>query len=269
MLSFSQFEIDVIPTSMGDLELIFLGHGSLGIIFVGKTIYVDPFSRVADYSGFPSADMILITHEHSDHLDLEAIAHVRTEKTQIVLTKACDQQIAGGIVIQNGDRQIVCEIPIEAIAAYNIEHKRDNGQPFHPQGQGNGYILSLGDKHVYIAGDTENIPEMKDIQDIECAFLPMNLPYTMTPEMVASAAKTFRPHLLYPYHYGNTDISQLMDLFSAERHRSTHSQDGVKAKKTGRQPTGLHSHNHRLHADLWDSAIMAQNKSELLTAELT
>ncbi len=96
--------------------------------------------------------------------------------------------------------------------AYNIIHKRDNGQPFHPKGIGNGYIITFGDKRVYVAGDTENIPEMRDLRGIDIAFLPMNLPYTMTPEMVADAAKAFKPRILYPYHYGETDTSRLEDL---------------------------------------------------------
>ena len=119
--------------------------------------------------------------------------------------------------MKNGDMQIVQGIKIEAIPAYNIIHKRDNGQPFHPEGVGNGYILIFGDKRVYVAGDTENIPEMKILQGIDVAFLPMNLPYTMTPEMVTEAAKLFRPKILYPYHYGNTDTSKLVELLKGEQ----------------------------------------------------
>jgi len=119
--------------------------------------------------------------------------------------------------MKNGDVQIIQEIKFEAIPAYNIIHKRDNGQPFHPEGVGNGYILTFGDKRVYVAGDTENIPEMKTLQGIDVAFLPMNLPYTMTPEMVADAAKLFRPKILYPYHYGDTDTSKLVELLKDEQ----------------------------------------------------
>ena len=119
--------------------------------------------------------------------------------------------------MKNGDKQTVEGISVEAVPAYNLVHKRENGQPFHPQGQGNGYILTFGDKRVYIAGDTENIPEMKSLRNIDCAFLPMNIPYTMTPEMVADGAKAFRPRILYPYHYGDTDVSKLESLLSAEK----------------------------------------------------
>ena len=119
--------------------------------------------------------------------------------------------------MHNGDVRTVRGIQVEAVPAYNLVHKRDNGLPFHPKSIGNGYILTFGDKRVYIAADTENTPEMKALTDIDVAFLPMNLPYTMTPEMVADAAKAFRPKILYPYHYGNTDTSQLVDLLSDEK----------------------------------------------------
>jgi L-ascorbate metabolism protein UlaG (beta-lactamase superfamily) len=216
MATQEQFEIDVIPTSAGDLEITFLGHGSLMLAFNGKNIYIDPFSRVADYSKLPEADIVLITHEHGDHLDLQALASVRTERTAVVLTETCARQVAG-MVMQNGDVHTVKGVHVEAVPAYNLVHKRENGQPFHPKGIGNGYILTFGDKRVYVAGDTENIPEMKALQGIHCAFLPMNLPYTMTPEMVADAAKAFQPDILYPYHYGDTDTSKLEDLLREEK----------------------------------------------------
>ena len=114
--------------------------------------------------------------------------------------------------MNNGDVRSIEGLKIEAVAAYNIVHKRSDGTPFHPKGSGNGYIITFGDKKIYVAGDTENIPEMKDLKNIDVAFLPMNLPYTMTPEMVADAAKGFTPKILYPYHYGDTDPSRLAVL---------------------------------------------------------
>jgi L-ascorbate metabolism protein UlaG (beta-lactamase superfamily) len=212
-----KFETDVIPTSAGNLEITFLGHGSLMLAFKGQIIYVDPFSQVADYAQLPVADMILITHEHHDHLDLQALANIRREKTVVILTKTCAEQVKDGIVLQNGQARLVNDIPIEAVPAYNLVHKRENGQPFHPKGIGNGYVLTFGDKRLYIAGDTENIPEMKKLQNIACAFLPMNLPYTMTPEMVADAAQAFRPNILYPYHYGDTNTAILEELLKEDK----------------------------------------------------
>ena len=206
------FETDLIPTSGGDLRITFIGHGTLMFEFGGKVIHIDPWTRLADYTQLPKADMILITHEHRDHLDMTALEIIRTEKTVVVLTETCAKQVQGGIVLHNGDVKTVQGLEIQAVPAYNILHKRDNGQPFHPKGVGNGYVIALGDKKVYVAGDTENTPEMKALQAIDIAFLPMNVPYTMTPEMVADAAKAFKPKVLYPYHYGKTDTSKLLDL---------------------------------------------------------
>jgi L-ascorbate metabolism protein UlaG (beta-lactamase superfamily) len=118
--------------------------------------------------------------------------------------------------MKNGDEETINGIKIEAVPAYNIEHMRSPGVPYHPKGDGNGYIIAFGDKRVYIAGDTENTPELKALKDIDVAFLPMNLPYTMTPEMIADAAKALKPNILYPYHFGQTDTSQLKELLKEE-----------------------------------------------------
>jgi L-ascorbate metabolism protein UlaG (beta-lactamase superfamily) len=207
-----EFQTDIIKTSAGDLKITFIGHGTLMFNFGGKIIHVDPYSTQADYNILPKADLILVTHEHRDHLDLKALNMVRTEKTVVVLTETCAKQLQGGLVMMNGDVKTVEGFKIEAVPAYNIVHKRDTGQPFHPRGVGNGYIITFGDKRVYVAGDTENVPEMKGQKNIDIAFLPMNLPYTMTPEMVAEAAKAFKPKILYPYHFGETDTSKVVNL---------------------------------------------------------
>jgi L-ascorbate metabolism protein UlaG (beta-lactamase superfamily) len=210
-------EKDVIKTSVGDLEITFVGHGTL-LFTLGKTvIHVDPVSAEADYTKLPRADLILVTHEHGDHLDPAAVAAVRQEGTVILLTEKCAPSVSDSIVMKNGDTRAVGEVKIEAVPAYNLVHKRPTGDPFHPRGVGNGYILTFGDTRVYIAGDTENLPEMKQLRDIAIAFLPMNLPYTMTPEMVAEAARAFRPRILYPYHYGETDPEQLVRLLKEEK----------------------------------------------------
>jgi L-ascorbate metabolism protein UlaG (beta-lactamase superfamily) len=210
------FESDVITTSLGELKITFLGHGSLMFTLGEKIIHVDPYGKVADYSSLPKADLVLVTHEHHDHLDMDALGEIRTSKTKIIMTESCAQQVKGGIIMKNGEVRTVDGIHIEAVAAYNMVHKRDSGQPFHPKGVGNGYVLTFGDKRIYVAGDTENIPEMKNLRDIDVAFLPMNLPYTMTPEMVADAARSFHPRVLYPYHYGQSDTSRLEELLEGE-----------------------------------------------------
>ena len=211
------FETDTVGTSAGDLEITFIGHGSLMLTFGETVIQVDPYSKVADYSIFPEADLILLTHEHGDHLDLGALAQVRADHTDVVLTETCAGKVTGGIVMKNGDARTVRGIPIEAVPAYNLVHMRDSGEPFHPKGRGNGYLLTFGNTRVYIAGDTENTPEMKSLKGIDVAFLPVNLPYTMTPEMVADAARAFLPKILYPYHFGDTDTSRLLELLRDEK----------------------------------------------------
>ena len=207
-----KFEQDVIKTGAGDLTITFIGHGTLMFSFGGKVIHVDPVGQYADYGKLPQADLILITHEHRDHLDPQAVARLRKPDTQIVLTQAAAGQVPGGMVMQNGEVKTVAGFTIEAVPAYNLVHKRENGEPFHPKGQGNGYVITFGDQRVYVAGDTENTPEMKALKNIAIAFLPMNLPYTMTPEMVADAARAFKPKILYPYHFGQTDPARLVAL---------------------------------------------------------
>jgi L-ascorbate metabolism protein UlaG (beta-lactamase superfamily) len=205
-------ETDTINTSAGNLKITFIGHASLMFSFGGKIIHIDPFSRRADYSKMPKADIILITHGHPDHLDLKALNLIRSEKSLLVLNENSAGVVKGGIIMNNGDVKTVNGLKIEAVAAFNIVNMRADGTPFHPKGLGNGYVITFGNKRVYVAGDTENIPEMKKLEGIDIAFLPMNLPYTMTPEMAAEAARAFKPKILYPYHYRSTDTSKIVDL---------------------------------------------------------
>jgi L-ascorbate metabolism protein UlaG (beta-lactamase superfamily) len=207
-----KFEQDVVKTGAGDLTITCIGHGTLMFTFGGKVIHVDPVGQYADYGNLPKADLILITHEHRDHLDLKAVAALRQPGTKIVLNQAAAGQVPGGLVMKNGEVKTMAGLPIATVPAYNLVHKRENGEPFHPKGQGNGYVITFGDKRVYVAGDTENTPEMKALKDIDIAFLPMNLPYTMTPEMVADATRAFKPKVLYPYHFGKTDPARLAAL---------------------------------------------------------
>ncbi|MHC4728340.1 MAG: SMP-30/gluconolactonase/LRE family protein, partial [Planctomycetota bacterium] len=161
------FEQDIIQTGAGELKITFIGHGTLMFDFNDKIIHIDPVRRAADYNKLPKADVILITHEHGDHLDPRAINNIKKEETKIVLTQACTKRVTGGVVMQNGDTRNIQGLKIEAVPAYNIVHKRSSGMPFHPKGQGNGYIITFGDKRVYVAGDTENVPEMKRLMDID------------------------------------------------------------------------------------------------------
>ena len=212
-----EFESDIITTSGGELKLIFIGHASLMFEFDNRIIHIDPVVGEADYSTLPAADLILITHEHFDHLDGDAIRRVTNKRTQLIYTRKCSDQVAGGKVLNNEAKIDLEWIKIEAVPAYNIVHERSPGKPFHPQGVGNGYVLTIADKRIYVAGDTESIPEMRALKNIDITFLPMNLPYTMTPEMVADATQAFRPKILYPYHYGSTDPRELVNLLKSEK----------------------------------------------------
>lgn len=207
-----EFETDTIKTATGNLKITFIGHGTLMFAFDGKVVHVDPWSKLADYTKLPKADLIMVTHEHSDHFDMKAIETLCSENTVLVLTEACAGRMKGSVIMHNGDVKTVKGFKIEAVPAYNIVHMRSEGHPFHPKGVGNGYVVTFGDKRVYMAGDTENIPEIKNLKDIDIAFLPMNLPYTMASEMVADTAKAIKQKVLYPYHYGETDTSKIVNL---------------------------------------------------------
>lgn len=206
------YQTDTIRTSSGALTMTFIGHGTLMFSWNDIVIHIDPVEQYADYGSLPDADMILVTHHHGDHLDPAAIGKITKTGTEVICSGSCLEKLPGGIVMKNGDTRTARGITIEAVPAYNIVHKRSNGEPFHPKGIGNGYVIRFGDKKIYVAGDTENIPEMAGLKDICCAFLPMNLPYTMTPEMVSQAVRMFHPTVLYPYHYGETDVTVLVEL---------------------------------------------------------
>jgi len=211
-LAGDEFQKDVIKTTAGDLAITFIGHGTLMLEFQDKTIHIDPHEAYADYSKLPKADLILLTHHHHDHLDPEAIKQIRTASTIVILTETCAKTVKGGMIMRNDEIRQVLDMIVESVPAYNLVHMQKDGTPWHPKGVGNGYVLNLGNKRVYVAGDTEKTPEMKIMGNIDIAFLPMNLPYTMTPEMVAAAVAVIKPGILYPYHYGDTDLAQLRKL---------------------------------------------------------
>ena len=190
-------------------------HGSVRMQVGGKWIYVDPVTTAVkpetDYSTLPQADYILVTHEHFDHLDSVAINQLSKPGTVLITNARCHELLGGmGDVMANGDSRTLAEgWTVEAVPAYN--NSPDKLQ-FHPKGRDNGFVLTIEGMRIYIAGDTEDIPEMASIKDIDVAFLPCNLPFTMTPEQCAHAATMVKPAVLFPYHYGQTDIQQVVKL---------------------------------------------------------
>ena len=203
-------ETDVFTTPGGKtVKIHALMHSSMRIEYDGHEIEVDPCSnlhgRTVDYSALPKADIILVTHEHFDHYDTTALRLLSTANTQLIMNSRCVELFGGGTAINNGERlQPTSDITIEAVPAYNTT---EGHKDFHPKGRDNGYILTLDGLRIYIAGDTEDIPELAALKDIEIAFLPCNQPYTMTPQQLVKAARTISPKVLFPYHYGETDVS--------------------------------------------------------------
>jgi L-ascorbate metabolism protein UlaG (beta-lactamase superfamily) len=184
----------------GDIGITPITHASFQLEYGGKVIHVDPTSP-GDYSKAKQADLVLVTDIHPDHLDPAAIARVRKEGTPVVAPAAAAEKIENPTVMANGESKTVAGISIEAVPMYNLQRGPSRGQLFHTKGRGNGYVLTLGSRRVYIAGDTECTDEMRALKNIDIAFVPMNLPYTMPPSEAAECVKAFRPKVVYPYHY--------------------------------------------------------------------
>ena len=215
----AQQQTDEFTTKSGKkVRFTCIKHASIQINYNGLEIQVDPVGKgmkpETDYSQFPKADIILVTHEHHDHFDSDAIAQLTKASTKIYLNPAVHKMFGSGKALKNGDKvKIANDITIEAVPAYNTTPGREK---FHPKGRDNGYILTLDGMRIYIAGDTEDIPEMANIKDISIAFLPCNQPYTMTIEQAANAAKIIKPKVLFPYHYNATPVNKLLPLLAKE-----------------------------------------------------
>jgi L-ascorbate metabolism protein UlaG (beta-lactamase superfamily) len=203
-------ETDSIPAEGGEIRITPILHGSVQLEFGDIAIYVDPWSR-GDYSDAPKADLVLVTDVHGDHLDAEAIGSLSQEGTELIVSAAVAEELGSGTVLANGESLEVAGIHIEAIPMYNLERGPEEGKLFHEKGRGNGYLLTLGGKRIYIAGDTACTPEMRALQDIDVAFVPMNLPYTMPPEEAAECVAAFKPAVVYPYHYRGSDLQVFKD----------------------------------------------------------
>ena len=210
----SDKNVAVEKTSQGDLTIQPINHSAIRFAFKGKQYYVDPAGE-ADWDKMPKADAILVTHEHGDHLNPWSIDQIGREGTLVYANASSVKKAGFGQTIEVGEKKQVLDITVEAVAAYNLNPER---LKFHPkERKDNGYVLTFGDKRVYVAGDTEGTPEMKALKDIAIAFLPINLPYTMPPAEAAEAARAFKPKILYPYHQGRSDPAEVKKLLADEK----------------------------------------------------
>lgn len=208
-------EVDVFRTSGGKtVKLRALMHASICVEYDGRLLVIDPVTRLGDravdYSAMSPANCILVTHEHGDHFDREAIERLSDEHTRLITNRRCADQMGYGTVMANGDTlRHAGDITVEAVPAYNTT---EGHRQYHPKGRDNGFVLTLDGLRIYIAGDTEDIPEMASLRDIDIAFLPCNQPYTMTPDQLLNAARMVKPRVLFPYHYGQTDVRAIPAL---------------------------------------------------------
>ena len=205
---------DAYPVEGGEIVIHPVSHASFVMTTPSMVIYNDPVGAVSLYQDYPAPDLILITHEHGDHYNAETLAALVGEKTKLVVNPAVFGMLPGDLkaratAIGNGESAEASDIGIEAIPAYNTTADR---LKYHPKGRDNGYVLTIGGRRVYIAGDSEDIPEMRALKDIYVAFLPMNLPFTMDIEQAASALGEFVPEVVYPYHYKGSDIDAFAEL---------------------------------------------------------
>ena len=212
---------DTLATSNGNLVIHPVHHAGLVLTWNGKRIVVDPTtfppgpnSGAADFSGANPPDLILITHEHGDHFSVPTLTDLAGANTVIVAPQSVYGMLPAALqaktkVMKNGDKGDYAGVNIEAVPEYNVTPER---LMYHPKGRDNGYVLNVGGKRIYIAGDTEETPELKSLPNIDVAFVPMNLPFTMTEEAAAAFVKDFKPKVVYPYHYGMSDVNKFAML---------------------------------------------------------
>jgi L-ascorbate metabolism protein UlaG (beta-lactamase superfamily) len=199
--------VQTFQTSGGPVEITPIFHASVMIKAGNDTIYVDP-APPANISGLKPGGLILITDIHGDHMNPADISTLSDEKTEIIAPSAVQATVKSAKTIANGESTQWHKWKITAVPMYNLHNTMPNGTPFHPKGRGNGYVLTYGGKNFYFAGDTEGTPEMRELKNIDVAFIPMNLPYTMTPEDAAIAVKAFKPKVVIPYHYRGQDVQK-------------------------------------------------------------
>jgi L-ascorbate metabolism protein UlaG (beta-lactamase superfamily) len=202
-VSIAAGQSDTLPATGGDIQITPIMRASVQVEFAGKVIQVDP---VGKNEPTQQADLILVTDIHADNLDPDEIAKIRKPGAPVVMPAAAAAGTGAKIsapttILANGEAKTVADISIVAVPMYNARRGPKPGEFYHPKGRGNGYIVTLGGKRLYFAGDTECTPEMKDLKNIDVAFVPINMPFTMTPAEAADCVKAFQPKIVYPYHY--------------------------------------------------------------------
>lgn len=205
---------DRIPTEHGAFVVHPVNHATVVLQSRDTVIYVDPVGGGRRFEGLPRPDVILVTDIHGDHLNADTLSAVAQESTRIIAPKAVVEKLPDGlskkaVTLANGEKRTVAGIEVEAIPMYNLTPER---MRFHDKGRGNGYVVTLDGKRVYFSGDTEDIPEMRALKDIDVAFVCMNLPYTMDVEHAADAVRAFRPKVVYPYHFRGSDVNHFKEL---------------------------------------------------------
>ena len=198
--------VQEIRTGAGVVRITPIRHASLMLEGGGQVIYVDPWSQ-GNYEGLPAADLILITDIHGDHMDQKAVARVQKPGTVIFAPEAVARTITTATIIRNGETRTAGSWRVEAVPMYNLKRGPSEGSLYHDKGRGNGYVLAYGGRRFYVSGDTEGIPEMRALPNIDVAFVCMNLPFTMPPEEAAEAVRAFKPKTVYPYHYRNSNTA--------------------------------------------------------------
>lgn len=193
-----------VPATGGNITITPLQHATVQLEYAGKVIQVDPAQ--GDLASAKPGDLVLVTDIHGDHLNPDGIAKVRKAGAAVVMPEAVRAQVGDKVpapieVLANGQTKTVAGVAIEAVPMYNLQRGPAAGQLFHTKGRGNGYVVTLGGKRVYFAGDTECVPEIKALKNIDVAFMPMNLPYTMPPAEAAECVKAFKPKIAIPYHF--------------------------------------------------------------------
>lgn len=213
VMSAQGYEKDNLKLNDGSMLVVtFVGHGSLIFNHGKEMIYIDPAAQIADYKRMPKGTVLLYTHHHGDHFDVATANSLSSERTTIVGSRSVIEKLGRGKVMNNGDTLTIAQgVKVKAVPAYNTteEHLQ-----FHPKGRDNGYVLEVGGSRIYIAGDTEPIEEMKQLGDIDIAFLPVNQPYTMSLGQAVKAVEMIKPKVFYPYHFSDTHVEALKKSLS-------------------------------------------------------